>query len=194
MKLNKLASVLALGLSMAAISNVYAVDDVANQGQGKITFTGSIIDAACSISPETSDQEVSLGQIAASQLADNGTSKPVNFEIDLQHCTTNSTTSEGTDGKDVVTTTAPAVTVTFGGSPAVEGDNTWFGITGTASGAGVVITDASSNKIPVGGTTTARELIEGDNTMGFSAYLQGLGDKVTTGEFTSIADFTLAYE
>ncbi|MCH9296885.1 MULTISPECIES: fimbrial protein [Pantoea] len=194
MKMNKLASVLALTLSMVAVSNVYAADDVANQGQGRITFTGSIIDAACSISPETSDQEVSLGQIAASQLADSGVSKPVNFQIDLQHCTTNSTTSEGTDGKDVVTTTAPAVTVTFGGSPAVEGDNTWFGITGTASGAGVVITDASSNKIPVGGTTTARELIEGDNTMGFSAYLQGLGDKVTTGEFTSIADFTLAYE
>ncbi|CCF10603.1 type 1 fimbria pilin [Pantoea sp. PA1] len=195
MKLNKLASVLALGLSMAAISNVYAVDDVANQGQGKITFTGSIIDAACSISPETSDQEVSLGQIAASQLADNGTSKPVNFEIDLQHCTMNSTTSEDENGKPTVTTTAPSVKVTFGGSPAIEGDNTWFGITGTASGAGVVITDASSNKIPVGGTTEmARELIEGDNTLGFSAYLQGLGDKVTTGEFSSIADFTLAYE
>lgn len=195
MKLNKLASVLALGLSMAAISNVYAVDDVANQGQGKITFTGSIINAACSISPETSDQEVSLGQIAASQLADNGTSKPVNFEIDLQHCTMNSTTSEDENGKPTVTTTAPSVKVTFGGSPAIEGDNTWFGITGTASGAGVVITDASSNKIPVGGTTEmARELIEGDNTLGFSAYLQGLGDKVTTGEFSSIADFTLAYE
>ncbi|WP_210475887.1 fimbrial protein [Pantoea ananatis] len=195
MKLNKLASVLALGLSMAAISNVYAVDDVANQGQGKITFTGSIIDAACSISPETSDQEVSLGQIAASQLADNGTSKPVNFEIDLQHCTMNSTTSEDENGKPTVTTTAPSVKVTFGGSPAIEGDNTWFGITGTASGAGVVITDASSNKIPFGGTTEmARELIEGDNTLGFSAYLQGLGDKVTTGEFSSIADFTLAYE
>ncbi|WP_029569766.1 fimbrial protein [Pantoea ananatis] len=191
MKLNKLASVLALSLSMAAISNVYAVDDVANQGQGKITFTGSIIDAACSISPETSDQEVSLGQIAASQLADNGTSKPVNFEIDLQHCTMN-TTKDSDSGE--VTQTAPAVTVTFGGSPAVAGDNTWFGITGTASGAGVVITDASSNKIPVGGSTTARDLIEGDNTLGFSAYLQGLGDEVTTGEFTSIADFTLAYE
>ncbi|AWQ19628.1 Major MR/P fimbria protein [Pantoea ananatis] len=194
MKLNKLASVLALGLSMAAISNVYAVDDVANQGQGKITFTGSIIDAACSISPETSDQEVSLGQIAASQLADNGTSKPVNFNIDLQHCTMNSTTSDDEQGKPVVTSTAPSVTVTFGGSPAIEGDNTWFGITGTASGAGVVITDASSNKIPVGGSTTARDLIEGDNTLSFSAYVQGLGDEVTTGEFTSIADFTLAYE
>lgn len=85
MKLNKLVSVLALGLSMAAISNVYAVDDVANQGQGKITFTGSIIDAACSISPETSDQEVSLGQIAASQLA---TTVHLNPSISILICST----------------------------------------------------------------------------------------------------------
>ncbi|KHD99746.1 fimbria A protein [Pantoea stewartii] len=194
MKMDKIASVLAIALGMAAAANVYAADEVANQGQGRITFTGSIIDSACSISPETSDQEVSLGQIAASQLADSGVSTPVNFEIGLQHCTMSSTTSKDKDGNDVTTSTAPSVKVTFGGSPAVAGDNTWFGITGTASGAGVVITDGSSNIIPVGGTSSSRELIEGENTLGFSAYLQGLGDKVTTGEFTSIADFTLAYE
>jgi type 1 fimbria pilin len=67
---------------------------------------------------------------------------------------------------------------------------------GTASGAGVVITDASSAIIPVGGSSEARTLIEGNNTLAFSAYLQGLDDNnaIKSGEFTSIADFTLAYD
>lgn len=177
MKLNAIASAFIMTMGLVS-SSVYA----AEEGSGKVTFTGSIIDAACSVNPDSSDQEVNLGQIAASQLADNGVSTPRNFEINLENCALND------DG------TAPSVKVTFGGSKAVENEDTWFGITGTANGAGIVITDGSSNIIPVGGTSTARELIEGNNTLGFSAYLQGLGGDITTGEFQSIADFTLAYE
>ncbi|WP_287627459.1 hypothetical protein [Citrobacter sp.] len=60
----------------------------------------------------------------------------------------------------------------------------------------MVITDASSAIIPVGGTSEARELIEGKKPLSFSAYLQDLDDNdaITSGEFTSIADFTLSYE
>lgn len=192
MKLNKLASVLVISMGMFA-AGAYAAAD---QGSGKVTFTGSIIDAPCSIDPESSNQEVNLGQVAKSQLDQNGTSTPQNFEILLKNCTLTETTVDDPQNPDDPTRvgTAPSVTVTFGGSPALPDDNTWFGITGTATGAGVVITDGASNKIPVGGTTAARELIEGDNTLGFSAYLQGLGGNIETGDFQSIADFTLAYE
>jgi type 1 fimbria pilin len=192
MKINKLASILIITMGMSAAG----AQASANAGSGKITFTGSIIDAACSIDPESSDQEVSLGQVAKSQLENNGTSTPQNFQILLKNCSLTETTVENPEepGETSRVDTAPSVKVTFGGSPALPDDNTWFGITGTASGAGVVITDASSNKIPVGGTSAARELIEGDNTLSFSAYLQGLGDTIQTGDFQSIADFTLAYE
>ncbi|WP_316391988.1 fimbrial protein [Citrobacter farmeri] len=104
------------------------------------------------------------------------------------------------DGQGNTIITAPTVTVTFGGSAAQKSDgsadNSKFGIMGTAAGAGVVITDASSAIIPVGGTSEARELIEGNNTLGFAAYLQGLDDNdaIKAGEFTSIVDFTLAYD
>ncbi len=139
---------------------------------------------------QTSDQEVSLGQIAASQLADNGTSKPVNFEIDLQHCTMN-TTKDSDSGE--VTQTAPAVTVTFGVHPQWQVTTPGL-VLPVRHPARVWSSRCIQQQNSSRGSTTARDLIEGDNTLGFSAYLQGLGDEVTTGEFTSIADFTLAYE
>lgn len=194
MKLNKIATVLTLALGMTA-TGVYA-EDVATAGSGQITFHGYILEAACSIGSDSENQTVELGQIAASQLADQGTSSPKVFSIDLENCRMNVSMDENNQP----VTTAPMVTVKFGGSAALNADGTTdtnkFGIMGTASGAGVVITDASSAIIPVGGSSEARELIEGNNTLAFSAYLQGLDDNsaIKAGEFTSIADFTLSYE
>ncbi|MCK7268867.1 type 1 fimbrial protein [Enterobacter cloacae] len=195
MKFNKLAAIMTLTLGMTA-TGVYAADDVATEGSGQVTFHGHIIDAACSIGADSESQTVELGQISAKQLEDQGVSSPKVFSIALENCRMNTATEEGKPS----VITAPMVKVTFGGSPALNADNSVdnnkFGIMGTASGAGVVITDASSAIIPVGGTSEARELIEGKNTLSFSAYLQGLddNDSIKPGEFTSIADFTLSYE
>ncbi|MFP2428884.1 fimbrial protein [Enterobacter ludwigii] len=177
MKLNAIASAFVLTMGMAA-SSVYAADG----GSGEIRFVGSIIDAACSINPDSTNQEVDLGQIAAVQLQGKGTSTPRNFEIKLENCALNEDKS------------APSVAVTFGGAQAVAGEDTWFGMTGDSNGAGVVITDASSNIIPVNGTSAARELIVGDNTLAFSAYLQGIADEIRPGDFTAVTNFTMAYE
>ncbi|WP_312156822.1 fimbrial protein [Lelliottia nimipressuralis] len=195
MKFNKIAAIMTLALGMTA-TGVYAADDVATEGAGQITFHGHIIDAACSIGADSESQTVELGQISAKQLEGQGVSSPKVFSIELENCRMNTTTEEG---KEPVIT-APMVKVTFGGSAALNADgtadNNKFGIMGTAAGAGVVITDASSAIIPVGGTSEARELIEGKNTLAFSAYLQGLDDNdaIKSGEFTSITDFTLSYE
>ncbi|CAI2159914.1 MULTISPECIES: fimbrial protein [Serratia] len=175
MKINKIASVLLLASGLTAFGT-----NAADQGSGRVTFTGSIIEAACSVNPESSDQEVDLGQIAASQLADGGSSTPRNFEILLENCALDADK-------------ANTVTVTFGGS-AADSSNQLLGITGTASGAGVAVTDGSGNLITLGQATGARELIEGSNTLNFSAYLQGISTEISTGEFQSVADFTLAYQ
>ncbi|MBS6003282.1 MAG: type 1 fimbrial protein [Citrobacter sp.] len=199
MKFNKIAAIMTLALGMTA-TGVYAADDVATEGSGQITFHGHIIDAACSIGADSESQTVELGQISAKQLEGQGVSSPKVFSIELENCRMNSTTEDDGQGGTTTVTTAPMVTVTFGGSAALNADGTAdtdkFGIMGTAAGAGVVITDASSAIIPVGGTSEARELIEGKNTLAFSAYLQGLNDDdaIKSGEFTSITDFTLSYE
>ncbi|WP_431224311.1 fimbrial protein [Serratia sp. L9] len=169
-------NVLAAALISASTFAVHAAD----QGSGTVTFTGSIIDAPCSITPQTSDQVVPLGQVSAALLADEGSSTPQNFSIDLEKCDT---------------TTLKNVTITFNGSKDATNPNL-LGITGDAKGAGVVVTDGSGTAITLGTASTPRLLGTGNNTLLFSAYLQGNSDvagSVIPGEFTSVANFTLAY-
>lgn len=158
----------------ALVANANAAD----QGHGKVTFTGSIIDAPCSISPDSIDQTVGLGQISDAALADSGTSVPRNFEIKLENCT------------DV---TAKTVTTTFtGASGATTGS---LGITGTAKGASIILTNGDGKQIELGKASDPHMLQNGNNTLLFSAYLQGDdGVTATPGDFTAVADFTLAYQ
>lgn len=187
MKTKKNMTVLALVASLGMSSFAHAA--VKDQGHGKVTFNGAIIDAACSIAPESIDQTVDLGQISKVALKDSGTSTPRNFEIKLENCEF----SESEPNK---------VQVTFSGM-AANGSNDLLGITGTAKGAGVSIQDASGTKIKLGEPTKAQELQNGNNTLLFSAYLQGEGTtgtgeeavnaEIVPGDFTAVTDFTLAY-
>ncbi|HFF8948027.1 fimbrial protein [Serratia marcescens] len=181
MKLNKimLAAVMAFGVSSLA--------HAADQGHGKVTFTGSIIDAPCSIAPESIDQTVELGAISNVALKNGGKSTPRNFQIKLENCELNSAEGEGKNN---------TVSLTFTGSTS-EADAKLLGITGTAKGAGIALTDGSGSNIELGKPTNARTLQNGANTLSFAAYLQGStasGATVVPGEFQSVADFTLAYQ
>lgn len=181
MNLNKtmLAAVVLLGISSVAHA---AIKD---QGHGTVTFTGSIIDAPCSITPETVDQTVDLGQVSNVALKDGGKSTPRNFSIDLENC---ELITEG-EGKN------NTVSLTFTGMESAA-NNGLLGITGTAQGASIAITDGAGQVIKLGKPTKAQELQNGNNTLSFAAYLQGDGasSAVVPGDFQSVADFTLAYQ
>ncbi|HAE77079.1 fimbrial protein [Morganella morganii] len=177
MKMNKVL------LTMAMVSGAMAFNAAAaiapDQGSGTITFMGSIIDAPCSIAPESSNQTINLGQISNVLLANEGSSKPRNFTINLEKCDT---------------TTKNSVSVTFDGSKDAV-NNKLLGITGSAKGAGVVVTDGSGTEVTLGQPSVANTLLSGDNTLVFSAYLRGnsaTGD-IIPGEFTSVANFALTY-
>lgn len=175
MKLNKImmTAVVAFGLSSTAFA--------ANQGQGKVTFSGAIIDAPCSISPESVDQTVELGQVSNSLLKKGGKSTPKAFSIDLENC-------ELEEGKK-------KVSLTFSG---VESKNQkgMLAISGAASGASVAITDAGGNLLNLGTASATTAVNEGSTKLRFAAYLQGDGSStaVVPGDFTAIADFTMAYQ
>lgn len=186
MKLNKimLAAVLALGAT-----SMMAQADIKNQGRGTVTFKGAIIDAPCSITPETVDQTSNLGQVSNVALKDGGKSTPKNFQIKLENCDLNPGGTGGV-GKN------NAVSITFSGA-ASSSDSNLLGITGVAKGASIAITDGSGEVIKLGKATNAQTLQNGNNTLSFAAYLQGnkaSGAVVTPGEFQSVADFTLAYQ
>lgn len=176
MKMNKtlLAAAMVFGVAMTA--------HAADQGHGKVTFTGSIIDAPCTISPDSIDQTVDLGQVAKSSLLNGGKGTPQNFQIALENC------SFGTPA------TKNKVAVTFTGmnnpvNPAL------LGITGTATGAGIALTDGAGTMIDLATPTQPQTLQDGNNTLSFAAYLQGesASAAITEGDFTAVTNFTLAY-
>lgn len=184
MKFAKIALVAAMGLT--GISSAYAAGLGASgntdQGHGTVTFTGSIIDAPCSITPDTIDQTVSLGEVSDAALKGLGTSTPVPFDIKLENC-------------DITDQTQDAVTVTFNGM-ADAVDSTMLGLSGNAAGAGVVITTSGGTQLNLGDKSAAQQLQTGPNTLGFTAYLRGESatSTATPGDFTSVANFALAYE
>lgn len=181
MKLSKVA--LAMGLGMALVSGfanaaASGTASVGGQGHGTVHFKGEIIDAPCSISPESADQTVDLGQVSNSALANKGTSTPVPFEIKLQNC-------------DI--STYSTVTATWSGTPDQNMTSAW-GITGTASGAAIVLRDASEKEIELGKESAPTTLTADDTTIAMSAFLQGDGATVVPGAFTGAADFVLSYQ
>ncbi|MEQ4922893.1 fimbrial protein [Proteus hauseri] len=179
MKLNKLALVLGLGLSVAA-GSAFAADPVKDQGHGTVKFVGSIIDAPCSITPDTENQTVPLGQVATSALKDGGRSNSRDFKISLTNCTTE---------------TYKSVQTTFTGSEAADILAGSLGIEGIAKNAAVVITDAGGQQIKLGTPSAAQTLRDGNNDLNFAAYLQGsTAEAAVPGDFTAIATFALTYQ
>ncbi|MDN0122962.1 fimbrial protein [Yersinia aleksiciae] len=174
MKLNKTILAAALVLGFASVANA------ADQGQGTVTFNGSIIDAPCSIAAGSDSQTVEMGQISNVALQNGGRSSSHDFDIKLENC-------------DI--TTLKTVTTTFGGqeSAAVPG---LLGIVGLAQGAGIAIVDGTGSVVTLGDATAEQTLITGNNTLAFSAYLQGstASDAIKPGNFSSVANFMLAYQ
>ncbi|MGA4650083.1 fimbrial protein [Citrobacter portucalensis] len=183
MKTNKLASALILSMGMIA-----AGANAADQGHGQVTFKGSIIDAPCSITPESADQSVPMGQIASHVLQGGKQSLPKAFSIDLENC-------EFSSGEEYARAAAGnSVTVTFSGTSSV-GDPTMLGLNGEAAGAGIVIADESGKVMPLGNKSSLYRLTGTNPSLGFTAYLKGL-EKATIvpGDFESIAQFSLDYQ
>ncbi|HBW1043915.1 TPA: fimbrial protein, partial [Klebsiella pneumoniae] len=91
---NMSLKVMSLAFIMTASSAAFA--DV-NGGSGTIHFTGTVIDAPCSIAPESIEQTVELGSVALSSLKTAGShSRPATGEIKLVDCTLTSVEGDET--------------------------------------------------------------------------------------------------
>ncbi|SFU57293.1 fimbrial protein [Xenorhabdus koppenhoeferi] len=179
MKLNKLAMVLGFGVALTA-----GAANAVNQGNGTVKFTGSIIDAPCSI--KNNNVEVNLGQISSHILKDGGRSESHFFKIELENCT-----DQTKNGLVTTFTGQNNYGVTSQGL---------LGIEGTAKGAVIAITNAAGKLIPLGARSEVMSLSEGNNDLHFAAYLQGISasdsegkNLVVPGNFTAIANFSLNY-
>lgn len=169
--------ILATLISGAMSASALAVD----AGSGTVTFTGSIIEAPCSIAPGEENQEVALGQVSNVTLAAGGSSSAQPFTIQLEGC--------NLEHKNQVTVTFNG---TAAGATGTAGAD-FLQITGDASGAAVKIMNASGATIAVNSGNT-QNYVQGDNTLKFQAALQGFkGATVVPGNFQAVTNFTLAY-
>ncbi|HHR6130244.1 TPA: fimbrial protein [Providencia alcalifaciens] len=194
MKKNKLNQVLAAALISMSMSATFAFADegetpeppptapAANQGNGEITFRGAIIDAPCSINPESVEQTVELGQVSKVALKNGGKSIMKPFSIQLENC-------EIEKGKETVS-------VKFTGTESSEVEGA-LEINGSASGASVAIADNSGKMIKLGDKSPVESVVEGTTALNFKAYLQGhtdAGANVVPGDFTAVANFAMSYQ
>ncbi len=74
-------------LGMAAAFAFCSVANAADQGQGKVNFKGTVIDAPCGIAPESADQSIDFGQISKAHLEANSISVKKELDIKLVNCT-----------------------------------------------------------------------------------------------------------
>lgn len=154
----------------------------ADQGHGVIKFVGAIIDAPCSIAPESVDQTIQMGQIANSLLEQQGEGPLRTFEISLEGCSLD---------------TAKTASITFNGI-ADDSEKKHLSLNGLAKGAAIaMVSQRDGSEVVLGTPTKALSLVDGDNHLKFGAKLVSnlkRGEKATPGEFTATSDFIMTYQ
>ncbi|HEH9401409.1 TPA: type 1 fimbrial protein [Aeromonas sobria] len=181
MKANNILVAMGVGSMLLCGSAVAA----GGAGSGKVTFNGEIINAPCSVAPESVDQVVEMGQISTKELVKGGESNSKPFSIKLLNC-------EISDKEDTVKVTFSGIKDPVEPSLLVIGG-------GQAAGAGIKMTAPGTGAaIVLGEPTAAFGLVNGDNELPFSAVLQGYSDQTANplkaGAFTAVTNFTLSYE
>lgn len=171
----------AAAMLFALCANVHAAP---SQGSGTVDFIGSIVDAPCSITPDSSHQTVNMGQVSNKTLELNGEGVAKNFDIKLEGCALD---------------TVKSVEVTFLGA-AENTAKDQLKIEGSAAGAAIVMQNVNSGETVVLGKATKIDgLLDGTNIMKFNAKLVATGTEETPvdivpGDFTATTDFQLAYK
>lgn len=187
MKFSKIASCLVAGvvlMSGAAHAEDPATPVIVNGGT--VHFKGDLVNAACAVSTQSDGQVVQLGQYRTASFTKAGdTSAQIPFTIVLNDCdsTVAATASAAFVGQaDAVDPTLLAVN---------SGDNTT-----TAKGVGIEILDRASKVLTPDGETfsTAQNLIDGTNTLPFTARYKATSATATAGKANADAIFVMKYE
>lgn len=169
-------TLLAVALGSFISGNALASD----QGSGKITFKGVIIDAPCNIAPDSIDKEIELGQFT--------TAVPV--DINLENCQL--------DAADETATPVTKVDVTFSSTATDATDTSLMSNTyaGGAQNVGVRLLDNAETPITLGTAQTV-DLSAGSatQTLHFKAQMEVVdGKTATAGQVESTANYVLLYK
>lgn len=183
---NKLKSLTVAMLAMAAFSGINAAQAASSTvSGGTIHFTGEVVNAACAVAPESADQTVPLGQVRAASLADAGsTANPTAFSIKLNDCDTSVSTTAAISFYGPATTAGDALSVS---SITTTG--------AAATNVGIQILDRNNTVVKPNTDvpSSAYTLIDGANTLPFTAQFVSTDGGATAGAADADATFNVAY-
>lgn len=166
-----------------------ALADDANQGSGKITFKGEVIDAPCSIAPGDEDQTINLGEVADTVLKSGQKSLPVDVTIHLQDCIL----SDGTNTVDKVKITFSSASVDATDSNLLK--NTLEGNIGGATDVGVRLVKSDNTNVTLGTPITINfPTTNSYQELNFKARMESLGRTATPGNVQAQANYVLDYK
>ena len=178
---------LAVTIAAAVSGSAFA----AEQGSGKIKFIRVVIDAPCSIAPDSVDKEVDLGEVTTAVINANKKSTPVPVDINLENCQLD-------DPADETDTPITKVDVTFTSAATDAADTSLMSNT-YASGAqnvGVRLLDNAESAITLGEANEV-ELLAGSTTqtLHFKAVMEvPTGKTATAGQVEATANYVLMYK
>ena len=182
---------LLLAAAMAAIVSGSAFADDQSSGKIKIKFKGVVIDAPCSIAPDSVDKEVDLGEVTTAVINANKKSTPVPVDINLENCQLD-------DPADETDTPITKVEVTFT-SAATDATDTSLMSNTFANGAqnvGVRLLDNAEGNITLG-QPNVLDLLAGSTTqtLHFKAVMEvPTGKTATAGQVEATANYVLMYK
>ena len=172
--------------SLMLVAGVAVAADPVSVSGGTVHFEGELVNAACAVSTQSSDQVVTLGQYRTASFAAVGdTTAQIPFTIVLNDC----------DPK-----VAATAAVAFSGQTDITNNNLLAVSSSdnstTAGGVGIEILDNTSTALKPDGATfsTAQALVEGTNTLRFSARYKATADSTTPGQANADATFIMKYE
>ena len=169
-------------INAAVLATMGVVSQGALAADGTINFTGSIVDQPCSISPNSQNLQVPLGNVTRTTLdgAVGKKSTPAKFTINLLGC--------GATAKNAqITFSGPADNDNLKVNPGTAAS------TSLATGVAVELEDSNGAKIALGAASANYALTIGDNALQFQAAYVATGSKVTSGIANAMAYFTVSY-
>lgn len=164
-------------LAASAFSTTVFAED------GKVNFTGEIIDQACTVHADSLDQIVKLGKVfkGAFKGAAGVEAASKSFSLILQNCPD----------------TVKAATVRFDGTQ-VPGNDSVLALTdepGVATGVGIQIADNNNKVINLHTDSSVYPLSSTeDNVLGFVARYYSTSTTVTAGPANAVSNFTIVYQ
>ncbi|MFS3860891.1 type 1 fimbrial major subunit FimA [Proteus mirabilis] len=185
---------LAVSLVMACATPLFAMaetpatpaDPIIVQG-GTVNFVGKLTNAACAVETDSQNQTVKLGDYRTAAFKKIGdSSTPVPFQINLVDCDPNMAENASISFYGQQDSESPdLLAVSAGGSNAISA--TGVGIEIMDSQQLVVIPDGNAFSNPI-------NLLEGNNTLKFSARYVATKSEVTAGQANASATFNVRYE